>query len=169
LSKKVRIFNFVPEKHEPYNIRGKNMKESLLDDAVLISQYIKSYFRYGYYLLPIGEENDFITLFDLTFGNKSSQVAGSSPLIKAILYAIVALSIKYSEGGDESEAEDLAALFYSHAGETLESEPNDARFEYLLASTLLVSNFNTYTQTLLMISQQGWFCMHDSVRGTAFI
>jgi len=128
-SELLRICNFVAEQFPPYKFQNPGPVT-----AEQVDELIVFYFRSQYSVVPIVEERDVRTLFA-----KFSSETSTSPAIKAIIFAIAALSAnsrKYGASGEYFCA--LGEWCYGYARHALSDEPNDAQFEYLLAATLLV-------------------------------
>lgn len=140
-SKLLRISNFVAEQCPPYTFRWvsqgvQSISPQLVDDLIVF------YFRCGYSVLPISQEQDIRTLYTLYCSD-----AIPSPTIHAIIFAIAALSAKSRKCSYSGEwYGDVAEWCYGTARNALSGESNDAQFEYLFASTLLVSPLDLFFQ-----------------------
>lgn len=131
----LRICNFVAETSPPYTYNW--ISQGIVDpiSPQQVDNLIVFYFQSGYSVLPIGEERDIRTLFAQFCVDPSP-----SPSVKAIIFGIAALAAHSQKHGEAGEwYRDLGEWCYGSAKDALSREDNDAQFEYLFASTLLVS------------------------------
>ena len=96
---------------------------------------IDSYLQSGYAVIPIAEEPQIWGLF-----GQFCEVPDCNPLVKAIVFGLLALAA-HSYQFDQQFGKfyrELGELCYENANKALACAGNDALFEYLFASTLLV-------------------------------
>jgi hypothetical protein len=127
-SMRLKIYHFVTEPFPPYTYKWMSQGVQHISPES-IDNLLVFYFQSVYSAVPIGEERDIRTLFKLL---QKSDPSGNG-LLKALVFAFCALSAIYQKDRDQAE------WCYAVAKDALSKEPNDAQFEYLFASTLLVS------------------------------
>ena len=169
----LRITNFIPETFPPYR-HYKIIRDLTVNDLDMMETLINSYFQGTYSVIPIAERQHLQTLFAVfRTDQEPSRIVPQEPptqkpsrIVRALIFGLVALA---AHGCQEDEISgelyrQMGEWYYFSAKDVLDHENNDAQFEYLFASTLLVTSFCKFQGS--HPSPQGWFCMHESVKGT---
>ena len=136
---KMRLFNIIRENIPPYSTGCKG----LCAPKAELSSLISCHWRSSHHLVPLLEQHAFEPMVNMFLEEyKDTDVVSAETFdgvaaLRALVFAVAALSARYNAGKDKAE-------FYYHLASTAISvAENTASYEFLLATTFLVCELPT--------------------------